>query len=117
MHFQLVPHEQAKLVRCTMGSIFDVIVDLRPESETFKQWIAAELTAQNRTMLYAPEGFAHGFQTLEDNTEVLYMMSGEYAPEYARGIRWNDPAFGIKWPEAEERIILARDREYPDFKL
>jgi len=117
MHFQTAPYEQAKLVRCTMGAIYDVIIDLRPESKTFKQWTAAELTAENRTMLYVPEGFAHGFQTLKDDTEVLYQMSGQYAPDLASGVRWDDPAFGIQWPAAQERIILGRDREYPDFVI
>jgi dTDP-4-dehydrorhamnose 3,5-epimerase len=116
MHFQAAPHGQAKLVRCTMGAIYDVIVDLRPDSATFKEWVAVELTARNRLMLYIPEEFAHGFQTLEDATEVLYQMSEGYAPESSRGVRWNDPAFGIEWPSAE-RTIIARDREYPDFTL
>jgi dTDP-4-dehydrorhamnose 3,5-epimerase len=114
MHYQAAPHEEAKLVRCTMGGIYDVIIDLRANSPTFKQHIAVVLTAQNYIMLYVPEGFAHGFQTLEDNTEVLYQMSAFYAPASARGVRWNDPAFGIQWPPAE-RIISERDRTYPDF--
>jgi dTDP-4-dehydrorhamnose 3,5-epimerase len=91
-----------------------VIIDLRPTSPTFKHYIAVTLTAQNHTMLYIPEGFAHGFQTLEDHTEVFYQMSAFYAPDYVRGVRWDDPAFGIQWPPAE-RIISARDRSYPDF--
>ena len=114
MHYQVAPYEEARLVRCTQGAIYDVIIDLRPESSTFKQYIAAVLTAQNRTMLYVPEGFAHGFLTLEDNTEVFYQMSEFYAPEYARGVRWNDPAFGIQWP-AEVQVISDRDQNYPDF--
>jgi len=114
MHYQVAPYEEARLVRCTQGAIYDVIIDLRPESSTFKQYIAAVLTAQNRTMLYVPEGFAHGFLTLEDNTEVFYQMSEFYAPEYARGVRWNDPAFGIQWP-AEIQVISDRDQNYPDF--
>jgi dTDP-4-dehydrorhamnose 3,5-epimerase len=116
MHFQTAPHAQAKLVRCTMGAIYDVIIDLRPDSETFAQWIAVELTAANHLMLYVPEGFAHGFQTLEDNTEVFYQVSDIYAPQYAGGVRWNDAAFGIKWPE-DELIMIPRDQQYPDFKL
>src|SRR6266487_3389064 len=100
MHYQISPHAEAKLVRCTMGAIYDVIIDLRPHLPTFKQWIAVELTAENRQMLYIPEGFAHGFQTLTDNTEVYYQMSQFYYPEYSRGVRWDDPAFGIVWPEA-----------------
>jgi len=116
MHYQAAPYAETKLVRCTAGSIYDVIIDLRPESATFKRHIAVELSAENRTMLYIPEGFAHGFQTLADNSEVFYQMSEFYAPEYARGVRWNDPAFGIAWPE-DERIIIERDQQYPDFLL
>jgi dTDP-4-dehydrorhamnose 3,5-epimerase len=114
MHYQASPYAEDKLVRCTMGAIYDVIIDLRLGSPTFKQHIGVALTAENRRMLYVPEGFAHGFQTLEDNTEVFYQMSEFYVPEYARGIRWNDPAFNIRWP-ADERIILERDQTYPDF--
>ncbi len=114
MHYQIAPHLEAKLVRCTAGSIYDVIIDLRHDSPTFAQWTAVELTAENHCMLYIPENFAHGFQTLEDNTEVTYQISEFYAPEDARGIRWNDPAFGIPWP-IEERIISAKDCAYPDF--
>lgn len=114
MHYQTNPYEEAKLVRCTRGAIYDVIIDLRSDSSTFMRWVAVELTADNRRMLYIPEKFAHGFQTLEDSTEVFYHMSEFYAPEYARGVRWNDPAFGIRWPGAE-RIISHKDRQYPDF--
>jgi dTDP-4-dehydrorhamnose 3,5-epimerase len=114
MHFQTAPHEEAKLVRCTRGAIYDAIIDLRPASLTFKQHLALVLSAENGKMLYVPEGFAHGFQTLEDDTEVFYQMSEFYAPDHSRGIRWNDPAFGIEWPE-EERIILERDQSYADF--
>ena len=114
MHFQAPPHAQAKLVSCTQGSIYDVIIDLRPESPTFKQWVALELSAADRLMLYVPQGFAHGFQTLNANTEVFYLVSAYYAPESAGGVRWNDPAFGIEWPEAT-RTIIPRDNEYPDF--
>lgn len=117
MHYQAKPHEEAKLVRCTMGSIYDAIVDLRPESPTFKQWVAVELTRENSQMLYVPEGMAHGFQTLVDNTEVFYQMSEFYYPELARGVRWNDPSFNIDWPEQEERVISDKDRSYPDFLL
>ncbi len=98
MHYQVAPYEEAKLVRCTRGAIYDVIVDLRPESPTFKQWVGVELTVENRRMLYIPEGVAHGFQTLADNTEVFYQMSEFYHPESARGVRWDDPEFGIEWP-------------------
>jgi dTDP-4-dehydrorhamnose 3,5-epimerase len=114
MHYQVAPHEEAKLVRCTRGAIHDVIIDLRPESVTFKRHYATVLSTENRQMLYVPEGFAHGFQTLEDGTEVLYLISDFYAPGCARGVRWNDPAFGIAWPPGE-RIISERDRAYPDF--
>jgi dTDP-4-dehydrorhamnose 3,5-epimerase len=99
-----------------MGAIYDVIIDLRPDSPAFKQWIAVELTVDNRRMLYIPQGCAHGFQTLEDDTEVFYQMSALYAPEYAKGVRWNDPAFGIRWPIAV-RIMSDRDTSYPDFPL
>jgi dTDP-4-dehydrorhamnose 3,5-epimerase len=114
MHFQTVPYEEAKVVRCTRGAIYDVIIDLRPASLTFKQHLAVVLSAESGKMLYVPEGFAHGFQTLEDDTEVFYQMSQFYAPEHGRGVRWNDPAFGIEWPE-QERIILERDESYADF--
>jgi len=114
MHFQAPPHEEAKLIRCTRGAIYDAIVDLRRESPTFKQYFSAVLSVENEKMLYIPERFAHGFQTLEDNTEVFYQMSQFYAPEHMRGVRWNDPAFGIEWP-ADERIIIDRDQSYPDF--
>ena len=115
LHFQAPPHSEAKLVRCTRGNIYDVIVDLHPDSRTFKQWVAIELTADNRRMLYVPEGVAHGFQTLADDTEVLYQMSEFYHPECARGIRWDDPAFEIKWPVANP-IISDKDRSFMDFE-
>jgi dTDP-4-dehydrorhamnose 3,5-epimerase len=114
MHFQEAQHGEVKLIRCTRGAIYDVIIDLRPESATFKKYFAAVLSAENGRMLYVPQRFAHGFQTLEDNTEIFYQMSQFYAPEHARGVRWNDPAFGIEWPEGE-RIILDRDQSYGDF--
>lgn len=114
MHYQQAPHGQVKLVRCTMGAVFDVIIDLRPKSPTFKQWFGIELTANNRFALYVPKDFAHGFQTLKDDTEVFYQMSSPYVPGSGHGVRWNDPAFDIEWPE-DERIIIARDREYADF--
>jgi dTDP-4-dehydrorhamnose 3,5-epimerase len=115
MHYQAAPFEEAKLVRCTRGALCDVIVDLRPDSATFKQHVSEVLTAENRRMLFVPEGFAHGFLTLEDATEVLYQMSAYHAPERARGFRWNDPAFGIPWPAGVE-VISERDRDYPDFR-
>jgi dTDP-4-dehydrorhamnose 3,5-epimerase len=114
MHYQAAPYEEAKLVRCTMGAIYDVIIDLRAESPTFRQWLAVELSAENRRMLFIPQGFAHGFQTLAADTEVFYQMSQFYVPEYARGVRWDDPAFKVSWP-AEQRIISERDRVFPDF--
>jgi dTDP-4-dehydrorhamnose 3,5-epimerase len=114
MHYQTPPYAQAKLVRCTAGSIYDVIIDLRADSPSFKQWEAVELSADNHLLLYIPEGFAHGFQTLSENAEVFYQVSAYYQPDSARGVRWNDPAFNIKWPEAK-RTIIARDNEYPDF--
>jgi dTDP-4-dehydrorhamnose 3,5-epimerase len=116
MHYQIAPYAETKLIRCTMGAIYDVIIDLRPESPTFRQWLAVELTADDRRMLFIPAGFAHGFQTLADETEVFYQMSQFYAPEYARGVRWDDPAFKVSWP-AEQRIISERDRGFPDFVL
>ena len=115
MHFQVAPYEEAKLVRCTMGTIYDVIVDLRKNSPTYLRHFGEVLSAENRIMLYVPEGFAHGFITLEDRTEVFYQMSAFYDFESARGVRWNDPAFGIRWP-AEVRVISERDRSYPDFR-
>ncbi len=114
MHYQVAPYEEIRLVRCTMGAIYDVIIDLRPDSSTFKQWLAIELTAENRRMLYVPGNFAHGFQTLVDNTEVFYQMSEFYHPESARGVRWDDPAFGIEWLNGE-RIISTTDQQYPGF--
>ena len=115
MHYQAVPHAEARLVRCTSGAIYDVIVDLRPDSVTFKRWFPVELTADNRRMLYIPEGLAHGFLTSRDDTEVFYQMSEFYTPGSARGVRWNDPAFGIEWPQ-EIQVIAERDRNYPDFE-
>jgi len=115
MHYQESPHGQGKLVRCTMGAVFDVIIDLRPSSPTFKRWLAFELTAQNHLALYVPKGFAHGFQTLEDNSEVFYQMASDYVPGSGRGVRWNDPAFGIEWPLPVE-VINPRDSLYQDFQ-
>jgi dTDP-4-dehydrorhamnose 3,5-epimerase len=113
LHYQAAPHAEAKLLRCTMGAIYDVVVDLRPQSPTFKQWIGVTLSAANRHMLYIPEGCAHGFLTLENDTEVFYQMSEFYHPESARGVRWDDPAFQIAWP-AKVEVISERDRTYPD---
>lgn len=116
MHYQETPHAEEKLVRCSRGSLYDVIVDLRRDSPTYKKWFAHELTAGNGRMLYVPKGFAHGFQTLEDNTEVFYQMSAFYQPEAARGVRWNDPAFGIQWPAGTQAILSDRDRSWPDYR-
>ena len=115
MHYQREPHAQAKLVRCTRGAVYDVIVDLRPESPTFARWIGVELTASNYRMLYVPRGFAHGYQALEDDSEIFYQMSESYRPEAEAGVRWDDPAFGINWPLAVT-VIAPRDRDYPDFR-
>lgn len=114
LHWQDRPHAEAKLVRCTRGAAFDVIVDLRPDSPTYCRWTSVELTQDNRAAVFAPEGFAHGFQTLIDDTELLYQMSAFYAPEVARGARWNDPAFAIRWP-LPSPILSPRDAAYPDF--
>ena len=111
LHYQAAPHAETKLVRCTMGAIYDVIVDLRPDSPTFGKWFAAELTAENRAMLYIPAGLGHGFQTLVDSAEVFYQMTESYHPECARGVRWNDPVFGIRWP-LDVTAISTRDREF-----
>ena len=116
MHFQKPPFAQAKLVRCTRGAVLDVIIDLRPESPTFKQWIREELTEENRLLLYVPEGFAHGFQTLKPNSEVFYQMSQVYSPDSEDGVRWNDPVFGIEWEATDGLTIKPRDAEFPDFK-
>lgn len=115
MHYQTAPHAEDKLISCTRGKLYDVIVDLRRESPTFKKWIALDLTGDNRLMLYVPKGCAHGFQTFEDNTEVFYQMSEFYHAESARGVRWNDPAFGIQWPAGVQVILSERDRNWPDY--
>lgn len=114
MHYQLAPFQEVKLVRCTAGAIFDVIVDLRTDSPTYRQWTGMELSAKNRRWLYVPEGFAHGYLTLTQNSEVFYQVSQFYSPEYERGIRWNDPAFCIEWPTAP-LVISPKDASHPDF--
>jgi dTDP-4-dehydrorhamnose 3,5-epimerase len=114
LHYQAEPHAEAKLVRCTRGAVFDAIVDLRPGSATYCRWFGLELRADGTDSLYVPSGFAHGFQTLEDASEVHYQMSYHYVPEAARGVRWDDPAFGIEWP-APPSTISDRDGTYPDF--
>jgi dTDP-4-dehydrorhamnose 3,5-epimerase len=112
MHYQARPHEEAKLVRCAVGAIYDVIVDLRSHSQTLHKWVAVELSSRNRRLLYIPEGFAHGFQTLADDTEVAYKISESYHPESARGVRWDDPVLGINWP-LPISAISERDRTHP----
>jgi dTDP-4-dehydrorhamnose 3,5-epimerase len=115
MHYQARPHGEIKLVRCTRGAIYDVVADLRPESPTFKEWVAMVLSAENRKAMYVPECCAHGFLTLQDETEVFYQMSEFHDPEFARGVRFDDPAFQIDWP-AKIEMISARDRNYPNFE-
>lgn len=114
MHLQLPPHAETKLVRCTQGALYDVVIDLRGNSPSYMVWDAVELTADNRKALYVPKGCAHGFLTLEDNTEVLYQISEFHAPGYARGVRWNDPQFSVRWP-AEVVIIAQKDQSYEDY--
>lgn len=114
MHYQAMPHAEAKLVRCTTGGVYDVIIDLRPKSPTFRQWEGFTLSARNHLTIYVPKGFAHGYLTLEDQSEVSYQMSDFYEPSAGRGVRWNDPAFGIEWP-GEVRVIHQRDANYSDF--
>ena len=115
MHFQREPHAEAKLVRCTAGAIHDVILDLRPSSQTYLSWISVELTAANRLALYVPAGLAHGFQTLVDDAEVFYQISEFYHPESANGVRWDDPAFRIRWP-LPNPILSPKDKQYPDYR-
>jgi dTDP-4-dehydrorhamnose 3,5-epimerase len=114
MHYQAAPFEETKVVRCTMGAIYDVFIDLRPDSDTYLQWFSVELSAENRKMVYIPPGFAHGFLTLSDNTEVFYQISESYRPGKSRGVRWNDPAFNIQWP-GDIRVISKKDESFPDF--
>jgi dTDP-4-dehydrorhamnose 3,5-epimerase len=115
MHYQAEPFQESKLVRCTRGAIYDVIIDLRQHSPTYRQWLGVKLTADDYKMLYVPEGFAHGFQTLEDNTEVVYQVSEFYAPQSEGGVRYDDPAFGIVWP-VEVQVISDKDRNWPDYQ-
>ena len=116
LHYQAAPHGERKLVRVTRGSVHDVVVDLRPGSGTYCRWFGVELSAENRRQLYIPEGLAHGFQTLAEGSEVFYQISVPYVAAAARGVRWDDRAFGIEWPAADARILSSRDREYPDFQ-
>lgn len=115
MHYQCEPHQEAKLVRCCSGLIYDVVLDLRPSSSTRGKWFAAELTPGNHKMLYVPEGCAHGFQSLQDESTVFYQISAAYHPDSARGVRWNDPAFAIQWPLSDP-IMSERDRAFPDYR-
>lgn len=117
MHFQAPPHGEPKLVRCVAGAVFDVAIDLRPRSPTFRRWYGAELSEANGHMLYIPAGLAHGYQTLRADTQLLYQMGHEYVPDAGRGVRWDDPAFAIAWPEpvSGRRTISERDASYPDF--
>lgn len=115
MHYQVAPHEEVKLVQCVKGAIYDVIIDLRTNSSTYCQWVGAELNEDNGNLVYVPKGFAHGFQTLTDETVVYYQISDFYAPESARGVRWDDPAFGINWP-IDEPVISIKDSRLPDYK-
>ena len=114
LHYQEQPYGETKLIRCTAGAIYDVIVDIRQTSRSYRQWFAVELSAANRRMLYVPDGFAHGFQALQERTEIFYQMSEGFHPESARGIRWNDAALAIRWPVSDP-ILSPRDRSYPDF--
>ena len=115
LHFQEAPYAEAKLMRCIRGAMFDVIVDLRPESPSYLQWLGVELTADNRRALLVPEGFAHGYLTLEDNTEAFYPTSQFYTPGAEGGVRWNDPAFGIEWPFTDDLIITEKDQSWPNY--
>jgi dTDP-4-dehydrorhamnose 3,5-epimerase len=116
LHYQTAPHEEAKLLRCTRGAVFDVMVDLRVESPTFKQWVGIELTADNRRSVFVPEGCAHGYLTMTNDTEVLYQVSAFYSPEFERGLRWNDSAFGIEWPMMADYFISEKDQNWPSFE-
>jgi dTDP-4-dehydrorhamnose 3,5-epimerase len=115
MHWQVRPFQETKLVSCFRGSVYDVIVDLRPTSTTYKHWVAVELTEDEHKMIYVPESFAHGFQTLEDDSVLFYQVSEFYSPEYERGARWNDPAFAIRWPTTPPTVLSNKDSSYPDF--
>jgi dTDP-4-dehydrorhamnose 3,5-epimerase len=117
LHFQDEPRREVKLVRCVRGAAFDVVVDLRPDSSTYRGWVGVEITADNRRGIYVPEGFAHGFQTLVDGTELTYQISERYDPELARGVRWDDPAIGVEWPECADRVISERDLALPSLRL
>ncbi len=113
-HYQVAPHSEDKFVRCFAGSVFDVAIDMRPESDTYKQWFGVELTANNKKAFFVPAGFAHGYQTLEPDTELMYQVSAFYAPDAERGLRWDDPTFGVEWP-IDEPILSDKDKVWPDF--
>jgi dTDP-4-dehydrorhamnose 3,5-epimerase len=116
MHFQVAPYEEIKVITCVSGRAFDVLIDLRPYSKTFRKWQGFEISAEHPQSLYVPKGFAHGFLTLEDHTTLHYQMSEFYQPGSAQGVRWNDPIFGIQWPQVQNLILSDKDRQYPDFK-
>ena len=115
MHYQSAPFQEAKLIRCTKGAVYDVIIDLRPDSATYEGWFGIELNMDSHKMLYVPENFAHGYQTLVDDSEVYYQVSAFYSPEHEKGIRWNDPAFDIKWPVTKDLVISEKDKNWPDY--
>lgn len=117
LHYQVAPNEEAKLLRCIKGAVFDVVVDIRPESPTYGNWCGAELTAVNRRMILVPCGCAHGYLSLENDSEVYYLVSEFYESTAEKGIRWNDPAFNIQWPITEDLIMSDKDKDWPDFKL
>lgn len=114
MHYQAAPFEEAKLVSCLQGALYDIVLDLRPQSETFREWISVELNSRVKNMVYVPQGCAHGFQTLEENTDVFYQITEYYSPDHARGVRWNDPLFNITLP-LDITMISEKDKNYPDF--
>jgi dTDP-4-dehydrorhamnose 3,5-epimerase len=116
LHYQVAPHAEAKLIQCVRGAIFDVVVDLRPGSPTFRQWFGTELSAENHRMMYVPQGCAHGYLTLEDATEIVYPVTHAYRPGAERGVRWDDPQFGIAWPRAGSIIVSDKDRQWPDYR-
>jgi len=115
LHYQVAPHAEIKLIRCIRGAVYDVIVDLRPDSPTYKQWLGVELSADNHKMLYIPAGFAHGYQALEDESETFYQVSQFYAPGAEKGLRWNDPTFNIEWPITKNLILSEKDKNWPDY--
>ncbi len=115
MHYQIAPYQETKIIRCIRGAVFDVVIDLRPNSISYCEWLGVELSSENHTMLYVPEGFAHGYQTLKNNAEVFYLVSQFYAPDAERGVRWDDPVFNIEWPETSDLVISEKDNNWPDF--